>query len=106
MADRRRQAPQRGDEAQLFRAYNDQLVRKVAAAVRASHDVVEDACAFAWAQFLVHQPDRDQEWQGSLFRTAQREAWALLRKDRRASLHFSQERELGGLPDPLTRATQ
>jgi hypothetical protein len=30
-----------------------------------------------WVQFLRHQPDRDQNWQGWLFRTAQREAWRL-----------------------------
>jgi RNA polymerase sigma factor (sigma-70 family) len=66
-----------GDEEDLFRAYNDRLYRRVASAVRASPDVIEDACSHAWSQFLAYQPDRDRNWQGWLFRTAQREAWRL-----------------------------
>ena len=40
-------------------------------------ETVEDACSVAWAQFLRHQPDRDRDWRAWLFKTAQREAWAL-----------------------------
>lgn len=49
----------RGDEAALFDAYSEALLRNVANAVDASTpEVIEDACAYAWAAFLEHQPDR------------------------------------------------
>src|SRR3954468_2323184 len=69
--------PQQGDEAELFELYNDALRRRVASVVRTSPETIEDACSIAWAQFLRHQPDRDREWRAWLFKTAQREAWAL-----------------------------
>ena len=69
--------PQQGDEAELFALYNDALMRRVARVVRTSPETIEDACSIAWAQFLRHQPDRDREWRAWLFKTAQREAWAL-----------------------------
>jgi hypothetical protein len=81
MADRDSRPPARGDEAELFRAFNDHLVRELARAVRVlSPQVIEDACAYAWAQFLEHQPDRDLNWRGWLFRVAQRECWRLDRE--------------------------
>jgi RNA polymerase sigma factor (sigma-70 family) len=83
----------RGDEATLFREYNDELVRVVGGAVRTSHSNVEDACAFAWSQFLVHQPDRDRSWKAWLFRVAQREAWKLHRHATRAELEFGAEQD-------------
>jgi DNA-directed RNA polymerase specialized sigma24 family protein len=46
-------------------------------AVTAHPDDIEDACAFAWIQFFRYQPDRDRNWKGWLYRTAQREAWRL-----------------------------
>jgi hypothetical protein len=59
----------RGDEDELFRAYNHVLMRLIGAAVRVSAEqTVEDACAFAWAKFLESQPDRDHNWKGWLFR--------------------------------------
>jgi DNA-directed RNA polymerase specialized sigma24 family protein len=68
----------RGDEADLFRAYNTDLMRDVARVVHTSTaQTIEDACSFAWAQFLEHQPDRELNWRGWLFRTAQRQAWLL-----------------------------
>jgi DNA-directed RNA polymerase specialized sigma24 family protein len=68
----------RGDEADLFRAFNDELMRTVSGSVfNSTPHTVEDACAFAWAQFLEHQPNRDENWRGWLFRTAQRQAWLL-----------------------------
>src|SRR4051794_22548304 len=74
----------RGDEAELFRAYNDELMRLVARGVHGvSHQTIEDACAFAWAQFMSHQPDRDRNWRSWLTRTAEREAWALSRREQR-----------------------
>jgi DNA-directed RNA polymerase specialized sigma24 family protein len=74
----------RGDEAELFRAYNDELMRVVARSVHGlSQQTIEDAWAFAWTQFFSHQPDRDRNWQGWLVRTAEREAWALSRREQR-----------------------
>src|SRR3954451_3783916 len=68
----------RGDEAALFREFNDELVRLVSHAVgTTASQTIEDACSFAWAQFLQYQPDRELNWRGWLFRTAQREAWML-----------------------------
>ena len=67
----------RGDEADLYLAHNDQLVRDITRAVTAHPADIEDACAFAWVQFFRYQPDRERNWQGWLFRTAQREAWRL-----------------------------
>jgi RNA polymerase sigma factor (sigma-70 family) len=67
----------RGDETELYGSFSRELVRKVSRSVRAAPEDIEDACAFAWMQFLRHQPDRDREWQGWLFRTAQRQAWVL-----------------------------
>jgi DNA-directed RNA polymerase specialized sigma24 family protein len=71
----------------LFRAFNDDLTRVVTAAVRhVPHQTIEDACSFAWAQFLVHQPSRDRNWRSWLIRTAEREAWLLHRREGRADL--------------------
>src|SRR3954453_15564521 len=78
MADRDSRPPADGDEAELFRAFNHELVQSVARSVRVSSpQVIEDACAFAWAEFLERQPDRDRNWKGWLFRVAQRESWRL-----------------------------
>jgi DNA-directed RNA polymerase specialized sigma24 family protein len=53
-------------------------MRSVARSVGTSTpQVIEDSCAFAWAAFLERQPDRDRNWRGWLFRTAQRQAWKL-----------------------------
>src|SRR3954453_2210905 len=72
--------PARGDEAELFRSYNPELVRRVASRVhtRDAH-TVEDACSFAWTMFLQEQPDRQRNWRGWLTRTAERQAWFLER---------------------------
>src|SRR5215210_8600262 len=78
MADQHRYPPAHGDEAELFRAFNNELMRTVGAAVGwSTPQVVEDACSFAWAQFMQCQPDRGKNWRGWLFTTAQREAWQL-----------------------------
>jgi hypothetical protein len=48
-----------GDEGELFRDFNDTLMRLVTHRLHGvSPETVEDACSFAWAQFLQHQPDR------------------------------------------------
>jgi hypothetical protein len=52
----------RGDEPELYLRFNRLLGAKVAHAVVAQREDFEDACAFAWVQFLRHQPDRDIEF--------------------------------------------
>jgi DNA-directed RNA polymerase specialized sigma24 family protein len=85
MADQHADPRARGDEAELFRAYNDQLMRAVAQATFAtSPQIVEDACSFASTKFMENQPERDRNWRGWLFRVAQHEVWVL---DRAAREH-------------------
>src|SRR4051794_33272717 len=91
MADSDSRPPARGDEGELFRAFNAELMCSVANAVHASNaQNIEDACAFAWAQFLEHQPDRERNWRGWLFRTAQRQAWLLEGQPRHLSLRMTE----------------
>jgi DNA-directed RNA polymerase specialized sigma24 family protein len=59
--------------------------------VNTSPDIVDDACNFAWMEFLRYQPDRDANWRSWLITVAQREAWKLDGKER-GHLGF----ELGG----------
>ena len=82
------------DEPELFLAFNDDLIRHVSHAVRASREDIEDACAFAWVEFLRVQPDREREWRGWLFRTAQRQAWKLNARhaDTRAIVNIDESR--------------
>src|SRR5215203_5630793 len=76
MADQHRYPPAQGDEAELFRDFNDKLMGTVGAAVSwSTPQVIEDACAFAWAKFMQCQPDRAKNWKGWLVTTAKREAW-------------------------------
>jgi DNA-directed RNA polymerase specialized sigma24 family protein len=71
----------RGDEAELFRSFHRQLVRNVRQLVNTSPDIVDDACNFAWAEFVRYQPDRERGWKSWLTVTAQREAWRLHAKE-------------------------
>src|SRR5215203_1503942 len=78
MAEPREAPPARGDEAELFRAYNNDLMRALARSIHTtSPQTIEDASSFAWAKFMECQPDRDRNWQGWLFRVGQRRAWEL-----------------------------
>jgi hypothetical protein len=79
--------PAQGDEAELFRTFNRDLQRHVPSLVRVSSpQVVEDACAFAWAQFMQHQPDRKRSWRSWLVRVAERESWRLEKETRSTEL--------------------
>jgi DNA-directed RNA polymerase specialized sigma24 family protein len=49
--------------------------------VNTSPDIVEDACGYAWAEFIRCQPDRDRSWRAWLIVTAQRQAWKLHAKE-------------------------
>jgi DNA-directed RNA polymerase specialized sigma24 family protein/predicted RNase H-like HicB family nuclease len=50
--------------------------------VNTSPDFVDDACNFAWMEFLRYQPDRNGNWRSWLVTVAQREAWRLDGKER------------------------
>ena len=92
-APRRRTAPQRGDEAELFEQYAKKLVRVVRGTLRVQRDIAEEACAFAWLQLLRTQPERDLifAW---LRVVAIHEAFRLLRaQGRTATLDLSTETE-------------
>jgi RNA polymerase sigma factor (sigma-70 family) len=52
-----RPAP-RGDEETLYRTHHDRLLDLVARDVTARRQVIEDACAYAWAELLARQPER------------------------------------------------
>lgn len=67
-----------GDEADVFREHELALRRGVRRAVAGPDAVVDDACAFAWLQFLRGQPDRATAL-GWLRTVAIREAWRLTR---------------------------
>jgi RNA polymerase sigma factor (sigma-70 family) len=89
--------PQQGDEAELYESYNPLLARRVRAVVRGVSEAnVEDACAFAWMQFLRHQPDRDRNWRAWLATVASREA---LQLHRREAGHVDPDRA----PEPVDR---
>lgn len=75
--------PQHGDETALYQQHAAALTRSVRHAVKTTDATIEDACQFAWAQLLRHQPDRDHVF-GWLRTTAIREAWALSGRERRA----------------------
>jgi DNA-directed RNA polymerase specialized sigma24 family protein len=78
MAEAELERRARGDEGELFREFHPILVRIVAQSIRgAGSETVEDACSFAWAQFMEHQPDRDRNWKSWLITTAKRQAWLI-----------------------------
>ena len=74
--------PLRGDEAELYELHAERLLGQVRAAVFASETIIEDACAFAWAQLLAYQPARDNVF-AWLRTTALREAWRESARERR-----------------------
>jgi hypothetical protein len=70
-----------GDEDELFRGFHRQLARLVRYRVNTSSDIVDDACTFAWMEFMRYQPDRERKWRRWLVTTAEREAWRLHGKE-------------------------
>jgi len=101
-----RQPRLRGDEAQLYVEYRDHLCRLVGSRVHnVSPDLLEDACAFAWMQFMRYQPDRDGPWRAWLVSVAEREAWRLSRREvARASVPLEEDER--GLPAAPFDATE
>jgi RNA polymerase sigma factor (sigma-70 family) len=90
----------RGDELDLYDEFHFELVRQVGRRVNTSPENVEDACAFAWLQFFKHQPDRDGQWKGWLYRVAQRRAYELDAHDRRDAHLVDEEGQAIDLQDP------
>ena len=88
----------RGDEPELYLAFNHELVKSIARDVRATPEDIEDACSFAWIQFFRYQPDRDRNWKGWLYRTAQRETWRL-NAERRGELQHRPGRRIARARD-------
>ncbi|MGH2941412.1 MAG: RNA polymerase sigma factor [Solirubrobacteraceae bacterium] len=60
------------------------LQRAVAREVRASPEVIEDACQTAWLIFMRHQPERGPTLLGWLRTVAVRQAWDLAAREHRA----------------------
>ena len=91
-----------GDEADLFREFNDILLAAVAKRVNTSRAIVEDACAFAWLQFLLHPPDRQRAWRAWMIKVAERRAWLLHREDLiETTYEVRNEGGVSVLPDPV-----
>ena len=88
--------PQKGDEVALFERYADRLRRATQLEVRTTPEIVDDACAFAWVQFLAHQPRRETAFPW-LKKVAQREA---IRLDGMARRLLAYEEERAGTQFP------
>ena len=73
----------RGDEGDLFRQHNVALVRAVGRSVRASEDLIEDACQSAWAALLRCQPDRSPRLFAWLRTVAVHQAYRLCKHEQR-----------------------
>jgi len=73
-----------GDEPALFTELHPRLRDHVRLLVRTSGANVDDACSFAFLQFLRYQPDREHVY-GWLLRTATREAIKLDQRARRTA---------------------
>ena len=73
--------PVHGDEEALYRAHHTRLLHLVARDVAARPQVIEDACAHAWAELLACQPERTSIV-GWLRVVARREAIRLAQRDR------------------------
>jgi RNA polymerase sigma factor (sigma-70 family) len=78
----RARSPLRGDEGELFRRHHRRLLALVARDVSARPQVIEDACAYAWLEFVDRQPERISVI-GWLRIVARHEAIRLVQYDRR-----------------------
>lgn len=91
----------RPTEAALYDEYANQLLRIVGSQVRTAQENVEDACHFAWVQYLSRAKQIHQDGaRGWLATTAIRQAWKLdTRQRRELSLEAAAE-SAGELPVP------
>src|ERR1700729_3955249 len=90
-----------GDVGQLYGSLAARLEQIVRLDIRAPETVIEDACQVAWCRLLDHSDRVHREtvmaW---LARTAEREAFRLLRRDRReVSLEAVVDDDEGGPPE-------
>src|ERR1700741_4960163 len=91
----------RGDEPELYAAFNQRLLVIVSRSVRASREDVDDGCAHAWMEFLRHQPDRDGAWKSWLVTTATRQVWKLTAQRTNTSPFARLEESFpGSVPEP------
>lgn len=72
----------RGDEHELFRSFNERLLRSVRRSVNAPEVIIEEGCGFAWQRLIECQPERTERIFGWLRTVAIREAWRLARRER------------------------
>jgi DNA-directed RNA polymerase specialized sigma24 family protein len=72
----------KGDEADVYRQHHAHLLNVLRAQVNTTDPIREDACSFAWLQFLRLQPERDTAFSW-LCTTAIREAWRLTTQARK-----------------------
>jgi DNA-directed RNA polymerase specialized sigma24 family protein len=63
------------------RAFQPRLWHIVRSKVCTTPEMIDDACARAWMEFVRCQPDRDRPWRAWLVTTAEREAWRLHRAE-------------------------
>ena len=54
----------RGDEPELYLAFNHELVKLIERDARAAPEDIEDACSLAWIQFFRYQPPSGTELEG------------------------------------------
>lgn len=78
----KRRPPLAGDETELYLLHAEHLIASVRRAVFADHAHIEDACQFAWAQLLAHQPRRETVF-AWLRTVAIREVWRTSKIERR-----------------------
>lgn len=70
----------RGDEERLFGELHPALLSRTARRVTAPYAVIEEACSFAWLQFVLCQPERHHAF-AWLTVVARHEAWRLARRE-------------------------
>ena len=64
-------APQ-GDESELYRALQPQLLARLHSRVAGSEQTLEDACSHTWVQLMRYQPERGEALAGWLYVVAHR----------------------------------
>ena len=85
---------------ELFARYHQRLRRNVRAVVNTSDENVEDACMFAWTQFLSWELERIEVAYSWLTTVAIREAVKLDRRTRRTYPLHTQDDEVIDVVDP------
>ena len=72
-----------GDEAAIFAAHHDRLLRALRRRVIAPDALIEDAVSITWLKFMRRQPERSAVLFGWLLTVAEREAWRLCARSQR-----------------------